>query len=178
MDEGLKFRHLLAGLEAGVMGALLLLACMMLGTSFDGHSIWLEPNLFATTFYGSHAYEDGFFHDTWAGVALVVLIYGLLGAVWGAIWRERNHRALSIIGAVTGIVVYYAFFHFIWNHVNGLLVLYTSSRPMAFGHVLWGLMLSKSPAYARRIAAETLSLPETPSTGRASDEIRTGEVIQ
>jgi hypothetical protein len=185
-NAGLKLRHALAGLEAGVLGSLLMLACVMLGASFDRHSIWVVPNLFATTFYGSQAYENQFTHYSWAGLALFIAIYGLIGALWGCVWREQSKRGLVIYGAITGIVVYFAFFHFIWNHVNGLIVLYAPNRQLAFGHVLWGMALAKSPGYAKRIARDSAA-PEpavtnpaaTNSDGSGSDEeIRTGEVIQ
>ena len=194
-SPGLKLRHALAGLEAGVLGALQMLACVMLGASFERHSIWVVPNLFATTFFGSQAYENQFSRDSWAGVALLIAIYGLIGAVWGCVWREQSKRGLAIYGAMTGIVVYFAFFHFIWNHVNGLIILYAPNRQLALGHVLWGIALAKSPAYARRIVAA--EAPETPApeipagespaaensgtdsaSPTSSAEIRTGEVIQ
>src|ERR1700691_5630473 len=33
-------RHVLAGLQAGVLGAFLILACVMVGSLWDGRSIW------------------------------------------------------------------------------------------------------------------------------------------
>jgi len=176
----LKLRHALAGLEAGVLGALLMLASVMLGASFDRHSIWVVPNLFATTFYGSDAYQNEFFRDSWAGLALLIAIYGLLGVVWGCVWREQSKRGLAIYGVVTGIVVYFVFFHLIWNHINGLIVLYAPDRQLAFGHVLWGWALSKSPVFAQRIADEssrTVEPPPSPSGSQSGEEIQTGEVI-
>src|ERR1700684_2943196 len=83
----LGLRQGLAGLQAGVWGALVMLACLMLGSLWERQSMWLVPNLFATTFYGSDAYRNQLAHTSWAGVALLVAIYGLLGMLWG--WALR-----------------------------------------------------------------------------------------
>src|SRR5438046_1685631 len=43
-------RHALAGLQAGMLGALVMLACLMAGSLLGRRSVWVVPNLFATTF--------------------------------------------------------------------------------------------------------------------------------
>ncbi|HEY3825338.1 MAG TPA: hypothetical protein VGL82_12315 [Bryobacteraceae bacterium] len=148
-------RHALAGLQAGVLGALLLFACLMLGSLWNGRSIWVTPNLFASTFFGSEVYRNQFLRTSWIGLALVVAIYGALGSLWGCIWRDKPRRWLALYGAIAGLGIYFLFFDVLWPHVNGLITLYAPNRQLQVGHVLWGMMLARSPLYARRIADST-----------------------
>src|ERR1035438_7357615 len=120
----LGFRHALAGLQAGVLGALIMFVCLMLGSLWYGRSIWVVPNLFSTTFFGSGAYRNHLLSTSWAGVALIVAIYGLLGTVWGCVWRDERKPWLALYGAIAGLAVYFLFNDFLWRHINPLVTLY------------------------------------------------------
>ena len=50
----------LAGIQAGVGGALVLLGYLALDSAWHRRSIWLVPNLLASTFYGESAYQPRF----------------------------------------------------------------------------------------------------------------------
>src|SRR5580658_3499697 len=131
-------RHALAGLQAGVLGALVIFACLMVGSLWYGRSVWVVPNLFATTFFGSDAYRNQLLHTPWAGIALIVAVYGALGALWGCVWRDQRKRWLGLYGAIAGFSVYFLFYGFLWRHVNPLVTLYAPDRQLEVGHVLWG----------------------------------------
>ena len=175
-DSGsrLGLRHALGGLEAGVLGALVMLACVMAGSLWDHKSIWVVPNLFATTFYGGSAYRNQLLRTTWSGVAFVVAVYGGLGVLWGCIWRDERKHWLALYGAILGLAVYFVFYDFMWKHANPLVVLYAPDRQLQVGHVLWGLILARSPGYSRRIA---VSLEPPAAHDGEPVEVRSGEVI-
>ena len=197
-----RFRYAMAGLQAGVAGVLVMFAYLMVASLWHGRSIWVVPNLFATTFFGSNAYRNQLLATSWVGVALTVVFYGLLGVSWGCILRDRSVRWLPVYGAISGIVVYFVVYHFVWRKLNPLVTLYAPDRQLEVGHILWGLLLARSPLYARRIAhsgaeiREKRSLaapPPLPPPFRAADqhqspyaasdgeagesEIKSGEVI-
>lgn len=176
-DRKILLRHALAGLQAGVLGALVLFACVMAGSLWDGRSIWVVPNLFATTFFGSDAYRNQLLRTSWAGIALIVAVYGALGVLWGCIWRDRRKPWLALYGAVAGLCVYFLFFGLLWRHVNPLVTLYAPERQLQLGHVLWGMVLARSPLYARRIAGNDLNKPTPEVQDVAVQEISSGEVI-
>ncbi len=190
--HGFDLRHALAGLQAGVLGSLALFACVMVGSLWEGRSIWVVPNLFATTFFGSDVYRNHLMRTSWTGIALIVAVYGVLGALWGSIWRdERTSSWLTLYGAIAGLGVYFVFYSFLWRHVNPLIALYAPDRQLQLGHVLWGMVLARSPVYARRIAHSIASpsassssiggTPTQPAPGdrdAASQEVRSGEVIR
>ncbi|HWF10428.1 MAG TPA: hypothetical protein VG297_18300 [Bryobacteraceae bacterium] len=185
-------RHALAGLQAGVLGALVILACLMIGSLWDGRSIWFVPNLFATTFFGGAAYRNQFVRATWSGLAMLIATYGGLGALWGWVWGDRrgskakpgSRSLLRLYGAIAGLLVYLIAYDWLWKHVNPLVTLYAPSRQLQVGHILWGIVLARSPLYARRIEETTTPplLPPIPPTStpvqeEAVQEVRSGEVI-
>jgi hypothetical protein len=171
-------RHALAGLQAGVLGALVIFACLMVGSLWQGRSIWVVPNLFATTFFGSDVYRNHLLRTSWTGIALIVAVYGLLGALWGSIWGdERTSSWLALYGAIAGLGVYFLFYDFLWRHVNPLIPLYAPDRQLQLGHVLWGMVLARSPLYARRIADSNAS-PSMEIHDVGVQDVRSGEVIR
>lgn len=173
-------RHALAGLQAGVVGAFVILACLMIGSLWNGRSIWFVPNLFATTFFGSAAYRNRFVHETWSGLAILIAAYGGLGAIWGWLWGDLdkpNSRALlRLYGAIVGILVYLIVYDWLWKHVNPLVTLYAPDRQLQVGHILWGIALARSPLYARRIEA-TIAPPRPTIQADSAEEVKAGEVI-
>ena len=148
-------RHALAGLEAGVLGALVMIFCLAACAALSRRSIWIVPNLFATTFYGPNAYRNQLLRTSWSGAALLLAIYSLGGIVWGLAWRDGRRPLIVLYGAITGLVVYFAFFDLIWKHGNPLIPLYAPLRQLQVAHVLWGMLLARSPGYSRRIALVT-----------------------
>ncbi len=172
----LELRHALAGLQAGVLGALVMLACLMAGSLWNRRSVWVVPNLLATTFYGSGAYRNQLLRTSWAGTALIVAVYGILGMAWGCVWRDRQTPWRGLLGAVFGLAVYFVFYDFAWLRVNPLVTLYAPDRQLQVGHILFGWVLAKSSLYSRRIAdsmaAPAAQVPET------VQEVRSGEVIR
>jgi hypothetical protein len=173
-NQRLGVRHALAGLQAGVLGAIIMFLCLMIGSLWYGRSIWVVPNLFSTTFFGSEAYRNHLLSTSWAGIALIVAIYGILGTVWGCIWRDRRKPWLALYGALAGLVVYFFFYDFLWRHVNPLVTLYAPDRQLELGHVLWGMALARSPLYARRISASIVTPAGT--SPKNSDETQDGDV--
>jgi hypothetical protein len=170
-----RLQHALAGLQAGVTGALIMLVWLMIGSFWVRHSAWVVPNLLATTFYGSDAYTGRFTHTSWVGLALIVAIYGLFGAVWGLVWPAERKTWRRIAGMLFGLVVYFLLFEFLWKHVNPLVTLYAPTRELEAGHILWGLTLARTRVYSRRIADSAF---HTPREGDQVREVRAGEVIR
>ncbi|HWE49002.1 MAG TPA: hypothetical protein VG273_04410 [Bryobacteraceae bacterium] len=156
----LSLRHALGGLHAGIVGALIMLVFLMAGSILDRRSIWVVPNLFASTFFGSDAYVDRYVHTTWSGLALLMAIYGGLGTIWGCVWRDESRPWLTFYGGVFGLAVYFVFFDFVWKRADPLMTLYAPDRQLELGHIIWGMMLARSPRYARAIA------------GRVSDTVQ------
>ena len=172
-------RYGLAGIEAGVFGAIVLVVWLMLASYFTGRSAWFTPNLFATTFFGSGVYRNHFVRGSWTGIAAILAVYGVLGLFWGYVWRETRVRGLVFLGAFTGIAVYFLLFEVLLPRFNPLIAVYSPVRQLEIGHVLWGMMLARSPRYARHIDETISPAPRTPPEPQLVEPaVNSGEVIQ
>lgn len=145
----------MAGLQAGVTGVFWMFGCFVLAAFWGGHSIWSVPNLYSTVFYGEDAFQDEFLRTSWAGLALIVVLYGLLGAIWGCWWKDERKPLLTFFGALTGLVTYYLFFGLIWPHLDASLSIDVPVRQVQVAHILWGAALAQSPGYSVRIFSAT-----------------------
>ncbi len=146
----------LAGIQAGVAGALALLAYLALDSFWHRRSIWTVPNLLASTFYGESAYRQGFGMRTSAGVALLLVIYGLLGAMFGLVIRDHGTMLrVAFLGLIFGTAWFFVSFDWMWKHVNPLVPIYYPQRAMLVGHLLYGTVLGgRFPAYRKEMSGE------------------------
>ncbi|HKD08639.1 MAG TPA: hypothetical protein VKB79_22240 [Bryobacteraceae bacterium] len=151
----LKPRHALAGLQAGVLGALFTILWLMGCSRYLRRSAWDIPNLFATSFYGAAAYQQQYLRTSWTGVAMIVAIGGLGGALWGIVCRENRPPLLPLVGAAVGLGLYFVSFDVIWKQINPMIPLYAPLRQVQVGYLIWGLALSRSPRFARAISVST-----------------------
>ncbi|HVW83521.1 MAG TPA: hypothetical protein VHB50_02525 [Bryobacteraceae bacterium] len=169
-------RHVLAGLEAGVLGALWMFVWLILGSAWSRRSVWALPNLFATTFFGPDVYRNQYLGSSWTGVALLLTTCGLAGMLWGMLWRDNPKPWLALAGALTGLMVYFLLFDIILRRTNPLIFLYAPDRQLQIAYVFWGLALARSPRYSRRIALATGEFDATAAPEPV--EIRSGELIR
>jgi hypothetical protein len=168
---------LLAGLQAGMVGALWMLAWLGVSAEWQNQGFWNSENLFATAFYGSDAVRSNFGTKTIPGLALYLLIYCLLGGVFALIFRSRARSGrLIAIGILFALGWFYLSFHLIWKSELPLLYLLYSDRPMVLGHLIYGICIGRfqahypqKPRESTAIAVETLESPpstdETPVNG-------------
>jgi hypothetical protein len=144
-------RHTLAGIQAGVSGALFMMVWSAITSLWSRRSIWAIPNLYATAFYGSRAYVDQFLRSSWSGLALMVVICGVGGAAWGLLWRNRRVPLPVLTGAVAGVLMYLLLFNVIGSRALPLIPLYAPEPEVEIGFIVWGLALTRSPIYLRRL---------------------------
>ncbi|MGO4882031.1 MAG: hypothetical protein ACLP59_14555 [Bryobacteraceae bacterium] len=143
-----KGASLLAGLEAGILAALTLLGWLALASSWYRHSIWTAANIMATNFYGEAALSPDFTFRTVAGIALYVVLYGAIGALFGLTLASRNvSLRIVLIGALVGLGWYYLSFNILWRNIDPLITMYTHRGPMVAGHALYGGLLGRFPRY-------------------------------
>lgn len=139
---------LLAGLEAGIIATLVLLGWLALASAWYRRSIWTTANIMATTFYGEAALGGVFTSRTVAGLALYVVLYGTIGALFGlALASQGPGLRTTLIGVLAGLGWYYLSFALLWRNVNPLISLYTHRGPMMAGHLLYGVLLGRFPRY-------------------------------
>jgi hypothetical protein len=144
---------LLAGLEAGIVAALILLGWLALASAWYRRSIWTTANIMATTFYGEAALTQRFSSRTLAGLALYLVLYGIIGALFGlAVPTRAPGLRMTLTGVLVGLGWYYLSYALVWRNLNPLIILYTHGGPMLAGHVLYGGFLGRFPRYLSTLA--------------------------
>jgi hypothetical protein len=147
------FSASLAGLEAGMVGVLWMLAWLAVSAAWQRRSIWTSENLMASLFYGSSAIRRGFASQTLSGLAVYLLIYSLLGALVAALVRDRLPRLRTTLVCIAAALAwYYLSFHLIWRSISPLVTLLHVERATLVGHLLYGVLLGRYPQYLWRIA--------------------------
>src|ERR1044071_5222092 len=86
------FSAALAGLQAGMLGVCWMLAWLGVTAAWERRSFWMAENLMASVFYGDRAIRAGFAAKTLSGLALYLLLYSALGAVFAAAVANRVSR--------------------------------------------------------------------------------------
>ena len=142
----------LAGLQSGMFGALATLGWLGLTSMYYRRSFWAVPNLLASTMHGESALRWGFAASTFTGVSIFLVIYSVLGAIFGLVLQDRTTRArTALIGMIFALGWYYLSFGPVWKAVNPLVPLYVQDRPMIAGHLIYGGLLGRVPLYLRRL---------------------------
>jgi len=142
------FSTLLAGLQAGMLGAIWMLAWLGVSSSWQNQGFWNSENLFATAFYGSDALRSDFGLKTLPGLALYLLLYSVLGGVFALALRNRFPPfRLMLAGILFALGWFYLSFHLIWKSAMPLVYLLYSDRPMVVGHLLYGICVGRFPAH-------------------------------
>ncbi len=139
---------LLAGLQAGMLGALWMLAWLGVSAAWQHRGFWSPENLFATAFYGSDAVRSDFTVKTLPGLALYLLLYSLLGGIFALIMRGRARSGrLMLLGIIFALAWFYLSFHWIWKIALPVVYLLYADGPMALGHVIFGMCVGRFPAH-------------------------------
>src|SRR2546427_10843027 len=97
---GSKIKLAMAGVEAGVLGGLFMIAWLAMLSVLQGRSVWSIPNLLASTFYGEEALRRGFRWTTLSGLALHLIVSAAAGLLVGLAVRRitRRGRRVMLLG--------------------------------------------------------------------------------
>jgi hypothetical protein len=134
----------LAGLQAGMIGVSGMLAWLGASALWQHRGFWTSENLVASVFYGEAAIRTGFAFSTVSGLAVFLIVYSLLGAVFATAVRDRLTGWGSLLVAIVCAVGwYYLCFQTIGKTAMPLVTLLHSERPTLFGHVIFGCLLAR-----------------------------------
>jgi hypothetical protein len=148
----IRLATFLAGLEGGTVGVLWMLAWLGVSSLWQQRSFWAPENLMATAFDRNSTLAPVFTWATCAGLALYVLIYSALGAAFASAVRDRAPRTrVMLLAVIFAIAWYYFSFRWIFKLALPLVALLHVERPTLVGHLLYGTMLGRYPAYVHRL---------------------------
>jgi hypothetical protein len=139
---------LLAGLQAGMIAVLWMLAWMGVSAMWQRRSFWSAENLMASLLTGSPAIRNGFSGSTLSGIALYMLIYSLLGAIFASLVRDRfTSKGRLLLGIFYSVGWYTLFFRDLGRTLMPLVWLLHAERATVFGHVIFGTLLARFPNF-------------------------------
>ncbi|HTS31155.1 MAG TPA: DUF6789 family protein [Bryobacteraceae bacterium] len=181
MDAATESRHAFrltaasAGLQAGMLGAFWMLLGTGLSDVWQQRSFWTAENLMASAFYGERAIRSGFAERTLSGLALYLILYSLLGALLAVVVDDRLPRTrIFLVSVLFALGWYYLSFRLLWKSVLPLVALLHSMQSTILGHVLYGLVLGRYPAYLpkppRQIEATPAAEDQAASSAPAAEE--------
>ena len=93
-----RVKAALAGLEAGVLGGLVMLAAMAAASILERDVWWSYPNLLGATFYGTRALRGGAGWPTVSGVSLQIVLAGGAGVLFAITFGRTPAAGNSPIG--------------------------------------------------------------------------------
>lgn len=168
---------LLAGLQAGMIAALAMLAWLGLSAVWQRRSFWTSENLLATTFYGGTAVRNSFSTSTLSGLALYLLIYSVLGCLFAiAAGGRLTAPKLLLAGIAAALIWYYVSFHFFWKALSPLVPLLHAVRATIIGHIIFGAAIARFPKYLppkTLVPAEANTTDLAPTPTEVSDTPQT-----
>ena len=162
----------LAGLQAGMIGICWMLAWLGLSAVSQRRSFWTAENLMATVFHGGGAIRRGFGSSTLSGIALYLLIYSLLGALFAACVRDRLTGLGTVLaGVLFSVGWYWLWFRTIGQSVMPLVWLLHAENSTALGHVIFGALIARFPAYLPQVRQPGFATPtaDTPAAQQAGE---------
>jgi hypothetical protein len=160
---------LLAGLQAGMIGALMLLAWMGFSATMQRRSFWTAANLMGTVFHGGDAIHSGFTSSTLVGLAFYLVAYSLLGSLFAVALRLRlpslRRRLVAVLFALCW---YYFFFRLASRPFAPLIDLLHVENTTLIGHLIYGTVLGRYPAFLERKAVPPPAPEPEPESAPAS----------
>lgn len=150
--------RLAAGIEAGVLGGVAMIASVAAVSALSRQSIWTAPNLFASLLYGRAALGHDFHSTTMSGLALELFTAGLLGLAFSVYaGGSRSRFRVFLLATLTALIWYYLSQTLLWRKLGLAALMYAAPKTMLFGHICFGLVLGLYPGFVR--AAERSSRP-------------------
>lgn len=130
----------LVGIEAGVLGGLVMLGCYVLAAPLLGQPWWSVPNLLGSCALhgGSVLSEPG--AATWTGAAMQLTGAGVSGAINGLL--TPGDRLFGLFVAAGWYLLCYLF---LWKRIAPLMLVHASQPLVIAGYLLYGSVLGWHP---------------------------------
>ncbi|MDE3165908.1 MAG: hypothetical protein KGN36_08890 [Acidobacteriota bacterium] len=153
--------YLLAGLQAGMVAAFWMLVWLGISAMWMHRSFFNPMNIMATVFFKGDGIHRGFASTTPSGIALYLLNYSVLGAVFAlAAKRRLTGLGTVLVSVLVSLGWYWVWFRLLALEYMPLVWLLHAERATQFGHVIYGALLARFGDYLPRVKE-----PVIPATG-------------
>ncbi len=141
----------LAGMETGVLGSVAMCVWFLGSSALAGGSAWTIPNLAASILYARAVLLSDFGMPSVAGIALIVVLGGIVGMFFGLVVRAHRNRPRIVLLAILAALMWFYFSQALfWNRLGVLAGIHLSPASNMAGHLIYGLVLGRYPS---RLAA-------------------------
>ncbi len=144
--------YLLAGLQAGMVAAFWMLIWLGISAMWMHRSFFNPMNIMATVFFKGDGIHRGFASTTPSGIALYLLNYSVLGAVFAlAAKRRLTGLGTVLVSVLLSLGWYWVWFRLLALEYMPLVWLLHAERATQFGHVIYGALLARFGDYLPRV---------------------------
>jgi len=141
-----KALDILAGIEIGIIGGVVMVLWLALSAPLIGSSWWSVLNLFASHSYGVRLVREGPGMVTISGIAIQLAAAGAVGAITG--FLAPTGRLFGLAVTVTWYLLCYGFF---WKRYAPLVPVFGPQPLLAIAFFLYGSVLGWHPDFAARL---------------------------
>lgn len=155
LSGGLSERacRILAGLESGVIGGILVLIWLSFMARMQGDYWWAKWNVAGALFYGDRVYSMGWGRASLAGAAWLLLVYALIGVVFSLLARVRGYGFNLLLAWTIALLWHQSAELLLWHRVNPGAPRYFAAGVMLPAHLMFGAVLLRFTPRFRRISA-------------------------
>ena len=141
-----------AGLDTGLVGGLALLLWFAASSQMAGGLWFSRLNLAAAPFFGDLVFASGAGWHTVVGAAHLLLIYSLLGAVYGLLPASREGWLNLMTALGFAGLIHLCADAWLWKRLHPFAHPYYAPLAIAPGHLIYGLFLWRFPSRLKRLA--------------------------
>jgi len=141
-----KALDILAGIEIGIIGGIVMLLWLAISAPLIGNSWWSVLNLFASHSYAVRLVREGPGMVTVSGIAMQLVAAGVVGAITG--FLAPSGRLFGLAVTVAWYMLCYVFF---WKRYAPLVPVYGPQPLLAIAFFLYGSVLGWHPYLAARL---------------------------
>ncbi|MGC4050251.1 MAG: hypothetical protein QM757_12795 [Paludibaculum sp.] len=154
LTKGLSERacRFVAGVDTGFVGAIVVLGWLMFHSWLSGEFWWAKLNVAGALFYGSPVYTMGLGRASFAGAALLLVLYALLGGLFGLIARQSGFTRNLLLGMLLAMTWHLFAQRFFWRRLDSFGPAYFPVLSTLPAHLIFGLSLSRYASRFQRLA--------------------------
>ncbi len=143
----------LAALETGIIAGSVTVVYLMAEGWMRGEGPWRFLNLVAAAFHPQAAFSARFSMGTLTGLALYLLLAGVMGVLFGLLLVRYLSRPIRShwIGLLLGVIWFFVAFRYFWPSVNPAVVTYQSLPAAFLSHMVFGFCMGLYPRFVARL---------------------------
>lgn len=138
------------GLAAGIGSASVMAVVMMLGSSLAGTGFWTPINAIGSFFQGGPLRLEFAGSVTLLGVAIHLLVGGLLGVLYASAQELIDLPSLLIVAVYYGLVTWFVSTFAVLSWLRPGIHEVWKAWPVFIGHLSFGFLLGLTAAYSIR----------------------------